>query len=243
MIPVNRRSDDELTELVLNPLLASVGDERVFQVAARAKSLYSTEDPSHDWAHVQRVVKSCLEIGRNADADLSILIPSALLHDIVNLGKDHPRRIEASYDSAIEAAKLLSNLEYQKEEVSRITTTIVEHSYSARRRPSTIEAAVLQDSDRLDALGAIGILRATTSGCRLGSSYYDPVDPFAQHRERDDRRYTLDHFYIKLLRLSDTFHTEIGKDMAMERVTFIRQFLAELRHEIGFDTEPLQAIG
>jgi uncharacterized protein len=165
-------------------------------------------------------------------ADIDVLVPAALLHDVVNLPKNDPNRKQASAHAAQVAGDILTAACYSEGETLCIRTVIEEHSYSLGRQPTSLESAVLQDADRLDALGAIGVLRAATCGCRLGAAYYDLDDPFAETRNVDDARYTIDHFFAKLLRLSEHFNTDVAKREGAKRTAFMRQFLAQLKGEI-----------
>ncbi len=207
-------------------------NQRMKKLTELIKKKYNNDDPGHDFAHIMRVIATCNSIGKSAGANLEILIPAALLHDVVNLPKDHPERKQASQKAAEEAKSILKNFDYSENEVSQITTVIIEHSYSLGKRPSNIESAVLQDADRLDALGAIGIMRTVTCGCRLGASYYDVGDPFAKVRELDDKRFTIDHFFVKLFKLADTVNTQDAKNEANKRIEFMRFFLDQLAKEI-----------
>ncbi|MDZ7631629.1 MAG: hypothetical protein U5K74_09845 [Gemmatimonadaceae bacterium] len=98
--------------------------------------------------------------------------------------------------------------------------------------PVTSEARVVQDADRLDALGAIGIARCLMLGGQLGRVLYDVDDPFAEHRAPDDRVSSIDHFYTKLLTLADTMQTASGRREAARRTAYMRGYLDQLRSEI-----------
>jgi uncharacterized protein len=211
------------------------GDPRLGAAAAEARALYAGDDPGHDWSHVERVLASCTAIGGEVGADLGILLPAALLHDIVNHPKDDPRRPDSSREAAAAARPILVEAGYEEEEIARIAALIVEHSYTLGRPPSSLESAVLQDADRIDALGAVGILRAATCGGRLGAGYYHPADPFARRRELDDSRYTIDHFFTKLLDLPATLNTAPARREGERRVAIMRAFLDELALELGTD--------
>ncbi len=191
-------------------------------------------DPGHDFSHVQRVLGMCLEFGRELGADPEVLVPAALLHDVVNYPKNHPDRLSASTLAAQEAMRLLEGVELTGPQRHKIAAAIVEHSYSRGMKPSYLESAILQDADRLDAIGAVGIWRTATCGARMGASYYEPSDPWAQGRELDDKRYTLDHFYVKLFKLADGMNTVPGKREAERRSLFMRQFIEELRSDIRY---------
>ena len=110
------------------------------------------------------------------------------------------------------------------------------HSFSANIAPRTLEARALQDADRLEALGAIGLARVFSIAGQLGSSLFNGEDPFAKNRPLDDRRYAVDHFEVKLLRLPETMQTTAGRNMAEERADVMRSFLRSLASELGSDT-------
>lgn len=207
-------------------------NNRIQKLTEIIKDKYNNGDPGHDFAHIMRVVELCKRIGNKVEANLEVLIPAAMLHDVVNLPKDHPERKQASQKAAEEAKSILRELEYSNEEIGLIETVIIEHSYSLGKKPSCIESAVLQDADRLDALGAIGIMRTVTCGCRLGANYYDVEDPFAKDRELNDKQFTIDHFFVKLFKLADTFNTQEAKDEAQRRIQFMNGFLDQLGNEI-----------
>ncbi|MDX1381797.1 MAG: hypothetical protein R3233_11780, partial [Xanthomonadales bacterium] len=113
-----------------------------------------------------------------------------------------------------------------------IAHAIEAHSFSAGIEPRTIEARVVQDADRLDALGAVGIARWMMVGGVLGHPLYDPDDPFAEDREPDDTRWSLDHWQVKLSRLPGTMQTETGRAEAERRAAVMRDYLDALRREI-----------
>ncbi len=114
-----------------------------------------------------------------------------------------------------------------------VAHAIMAHSYSAGIEPRSIEARILRDADRLDALGAIGIARTFAVSGRLGRPLYDVTDPEAMRRPLDDASYALDHFAAKLLKLEDGMLTETGRYLAKQRTEFMRQFLATFLGEVG----------
>lgn len=198
-----------------------------------AKERIDSSDPSHDFAHVERVLSNCLSIGRKEGVNLDILIPAALLHDIVNVPKSSPDRIRASQLAADKAFAVLIEHNYSEEDARSISQVILEHSYSAGHQPSSLESAVLQDADRLDAMGAIGIMRTVSCGTHFQSQYYNPEDPFADHRELDDSKFLIDHFFEKLLKLEPMMNTAEGKARARARTQYMRDFLENLKAEIS----------
>lgn len=207
--------------------------ERFGLVFEKAKPFYENGDPGHDLAHIVRVIETCQRLGPAEGANQEILLPAACLHDIVNLPKNHPERAHASGMAAERSIIVLTDAGYTSEEINRIASVIAEHSFSRGSKPSSIESALLQDADRLDALGAVGIMRAVTCGCKLGASYYNGDDPFAANRALDDRAFTLDHFYTKLFKLPEQMNTESAKVEASKRLRFMTFFVEQLKNEIG----------
>ncbi|NBC86075.1 MAG: HD domain-containing protein [Bacteroidetes bacterium] len=189
-------------------------------------------DAAHDRAHILRVVRSARRLAEEEGADLDVVIPAAWLHDCVVVEKDDPRRGQASRRAAEVAVQFLSRTGYPEEAHDAIRHAIEAHSYSAAIEPTTIEACVVQDADRLDALGAIGIARCMMVGGALGNRLYHTVDPFCENRPPDDATYTIDHFYEKLLGLPGTMQTRAGRAEAERRADVMRGYLDNLGEEI-----------
>lgn len=190
-------------------------------------------DPAHDLAHIQRVVTSGIALTEIEQADLAIVLPACWLHDCVNVDKKSPLRDQGSRLSADRAIEYLTEIGYPDQYFEAIHHAICAHSFSANIDTETIEAEVVQDADRLDALGAIGLSRCLMLGATWGSQLYDPLDPFADARELDDKNYCIDHFYVKLKGLVNTMKTEAGLAQATKRWQFMQQFLEQLGHETG----------
>ena len=206
--------------------------QKIEVLLEKAKVFYDNGDPSHDFAHILRVIENCRRFGATVNANLELLLPAAILHDVVNLPKNHPERLQASQMAGEKSRQVLSDAGYNEIEIAKIVEIITEHSYSLGRKPSSIESAVLQDADKLDALGAIGIMRTVTCGCRMGSSYYDPSDPIPNERALNDKAFTVDHFFAKLFKLSALMNTEAAKLEANQRTQFMKDFLKQLTEEI-----------
>ncbi|MCL4154697.1 UNVERIFIED_CONTAM: hypothetical protein GTU68_017279 [Idotea baltica] len=170
---------------------------------------------------------------REGSGDTLVLTAAAYLHDIVNLPKNDPNRAEASRLSAKAAVPILSSLNFDRAQIAEIGHCIEAHSFSANITPNTIEACILQDADRLESLGALGIARTFYIAGKLDSELFDGQDPFASARDLDDKRFAIDHFKLKLLTLSDTMKTTAGKAIANERTQSMRDFLQNLADEIG----------
>ena len=158
--------------------------------------------------------------------------PAAWLHDCVFVAKDTPDRTKASTLSADHAVQLLKEAGYPAAHLDAIHHAIAAHSFSARIETKSREAMVLQDADRLDALGAFGLSRCLMLGGHMNSELMSREDPFCESREPDDAKYVIDHFYRKLLTLEDTMKTKAGRDLAKERADVLRDFLAQLRRAL-----------
>jgi uncharacterized protein len=192
-----------------------------------------SHDAAHDLEHIRRVVATARMLAVAEQADLAVVLPAAWLHDCVVVPKDSPQRSQASGLAARAAVNFLRAIDYPESHVDAIHHAIEAHSFSANIRPRTGEAQIVQDADRLDALGAIGIARCLMLGGAIGRRLYDPREPFPIGREPNDVVNTIDHFYLKLLRLADTMMTAAGRAEAQQRTIFIRQFLEQLRREIA----------
>jgi uncharacterized protein len=134
--------------------------------------------------------------------------------------------------SARQAAPLLGNLGFAKPEIADTQHAIIAHSFSAGIQPEKPEARILRDADRIEALGAIGIARCFAVSGSLGRPLFHSADPFAHARSLDDKRYAVDHFAQKLLRLPQSMQTATGLRIAQERADVMRVFLDQLAHEM-----------
>lgn len=190
-------------------------------------------DPAHDLAHVRRVVANARTLAAAERADLAVVLPAAWLHDCVVLPKHSAQRPFASRLAAEAAAGFLSENGYPAAHIPAIRHAIEAHSFSAGIPPETLEAKVVQDADRLDALGAIGIARTLLLGGVMGKPLYDEAEPLPQTRPPDDRENVIDHFYVKLLRLADGMHTAAGRREGERRTRLMRVYLAELGRELS----------
>ena len=193
----------------------------------------ATQDKAHDLAHIQRVVSNAKTLAAEEQANLDIVIPAAWLHDCVIVPKNSPDRAKASSIAAKQAVKFLKEIDYPQEHLAAIEHAIAAHSFSANIETKTLEAKVVQDADRVDAIGAIGLARCLITGVQLNLDLYSLDDPFCENRQADDSLYTIDHFYCKLLKLKKQMKTQAGRKMAEERSVFLQSFLDQLRKEIA----------
>ncbi len=189
-------------------------------------------DAAHDLAHIRRVVASARHLAALEGADLRVVLPAAWLHDCVAVAKDSPDRPRASRLAAGKAGAWLRLNDYPAVAIPAIEHAIAAHSFSAGIPPQTLEAQVVQDADRLDSIGAIGIARCFVVGGMMGRPIYDETEPFPLEREPDDLTATVDHFYTKLFTLEGTMQTAAGRELAARRTAVMRDYLQELRNEI-----------
>jgi uncharacterized protein len=206
-----------------DPALAALRNE----VRARLDN-----DPGHDVAHCLRVAVWTIRLGGEV-VDPRCAVAAALLHDVVNLPKDSPERSDASRCSAEVARGMLPRYGFAPRQVDAIAEAVLSHSFSLGRIPHTPLGEALQDADRLEALGALGILRTASCGARMGAAYFDGDDPWATERTLDDRAFTVDHFFKKLFHLPSTMRTRAGRREALRRIEHMVAFLQQLGSEIG----------
>ena len=188
-------------------LLKNIDDDPGLTTLYRLADATLDDDPGHNLDHALRVALWTIRLG-GASLIMREAIAAALLHDLVNLPKDSPERHLASERSAEAAAPHLIEAGFDEDAIIRITDAIRDHSFSRGAIPTEALGCALQDADRLEALGAIGIFRNISTGTRMGSAYFHASDPWAERRELDDKTYSLDHFFVKLLRLPQTMRTE-----------------------------------
>ena len=197
------------------------------QISKQVYSFHSSDTSGHDWCHVSRVWKLARYIAEKEGANFFLVELAALLHDI----DDH--KIEGADSINLPNAKrLLRNHNVDSVHIERVVQIIKEVSFKGacvEAKTSSIEACVVQDADRLDAIGAIGIARAFTFGGSKKRELYHPEihpklhDSFEEYKNAKGT--TLNHFYEKLLLLKDRLNTQTAKDIALDRHSFMEQFL------------------
>ena len=189
-------------------------------------------DPAHDFEHIMRVYKNAKKLCKKEQANEKLVLSAVLLHDIVSYPKSDRRSKNSSVKSSQEAKKILKKLDYAPHEITIISDAIRDHSFSRGKIPQTLEGKILQDADRLDAIGAIGIARVFAVGGSEQRSFYNNNDPFCRIRIPNDKIWTLDHFYQKLLTLESQMNTKSAKKEAKIRTKILKSFLSELKREI-----------
>ena len=190
-------------------------------------------DSAHDFEHVMRVYKNAQKICILENANEKLVLSAALLHDIVSYPKSDKRSKLSSIQSAKKSEQILKKYNFSKDEIGIISDAIRDHSFSQNTTPRTLEGKILQDADRLDALGAIGIARVFATGGSLKRPFYNIDDPFCKTRTPDDKTWTVDHFFQKLLKLESLMNTKSGKIEAKKRTSTLKEFLKQLKQEIS----------
>jgi uncharacterized protein len=203
------------------------------KIKKKVKRMLQDRDPAHDFYHTMRVYKNAKLIGRREGTNMEVLLLAVLLHDLVVYPKGSAKSSKSSDESADLAENILQSYGYPQDQTNQICYCIRAHSYSKRLVPASLEGRILQDADRLDALGAIGIARTFSVGGSENRSFYNLDDPFCRtDRALNDKQWTLDHFQLKLLKLEDFMHTRTGKKIARERTRFMMLFIRQLQREI-----------
>lgn len=209
--------------------------ELISQAKTYVKELLSGEASGHDWFHILRVYNTAKSIAHQMDGvDLEIVELGALLHDVGDHkfhGGDHtvgPKMV----------TEWLASHHASTEVVQKVVAIVKEISYKGAEVAtpmSSAEGQIVQDADRLDAIGAIGIARTFAFGGNKNRLMYDPDVPPEMHQDFDSYKKTtaptINHFYEKLLLLKDRMNTPVGKKMAIERHVYMEQFLNQFYAE------------
>ena len=189
-------------------------------------------DPAHDFEHVMRVYNNAKKIAKKENANQKLILSAALLHDIISYPKSSRRSKLSSIDSAKKSKVILKKYNFSKEEIIIISDAIAEHSFGQNKVPQTLEGKILQDADRLDALGAIGIARVFSTSGSLSRPFYNIDDPFCNKRNPNDNLWAIDHFFNKLLKLESIMNTKSGTIEAKKRTKVLKEFLKQLKDEV-----------
>ena len=194
---------------------------------------------AHDQSHILRVYAWALRLAPEAGADVELAGAAALLHDLVFIPKDDLARPQAGERSAVQALGVLAQAGYDEPASRRVAEAVRTCSWSRGLAATCAEGRVLQDADRLDAIGALGIMRTIACAQWMsrppgGSAFYHPGVPFPSVGERplDDRHFAIDHCYAKLLKLGSAMQLPSAQAEARRRQAFLREFLAQLAHEV-----------
>lgn len=206
------------------------------RLAAEAMARARATEPAHDFFHVERVVANARAIGagEGLSADVvAIAMTAALLHELFTYPKSHPESHRAGDVCAEHAHALLVREGMKEALVAPICAAIRDHAFSKGVVPEAAPSRVLQDADRLDALGAIGLARMWATCADMKRPFYAPEDPFCEVRAPDDKAWGLDHVFKKLLTIPSRLHTRTAQRLAEERTAFLREYLAQMKRELA----------
>jgi uncharacterized protein len=191
--------------------------------------------PAHDFLHVLRVVRNAERIlagEHNASVSRDVVLASAMLHELFNYPKNHPDSAKSGDVCGERAEALLLREGADRTFARAVRETIAAHAFSKGQAPPSVEAAILQDADRLDAIGAIGIARCMATTSEMARPFYNPDDAFCGEREPNDKLWGIDHFYKKLLKIPGRMNTATGRALAEQRTRVMTRYLEDLRAEL-----------
>ncbi|MEM1546523.1 MAG: HD domain-containing protein [Candidatus Methanomethylicia archaeon] len=198
-------------------------DDEIRKIAFIAKKYMVNDSSGHDWHHVLRVFNLCIRIGSKLNIDLKALKIASLLHDI-GLTYEIKLNVDHAVKSAQLAKEILGELGYSDIFINKVYSIILSHRYGVERSSELLEAKILQDADRLDAIGAIGIARAFAYGGARGALICNPEEEIEEYNPFKVKS-TIIHFYEKLLKIRDSLNTQEAKIIAEERHKFMEEFL------------------
>lgn len=209
-------------------------EQQLTKIKAFAKSFHLNEGTGHDWFHIERVTNLANKIALSEQVDYFYVSIVALLHDVA----DYKLNNGDENSGFIKITNFLSSIDFSKNEIDNIIQDIKNISFKGGNNKSenqSLVSKIVQDADRLDALGAIGIARAFAYGGSKKRLLYDPeVSPQKnQNAEqyKNSNAPTINHFYEKLLLLKDLMNTATGKKLAQKRHVFLEQFLEQFYSE------------
>jgi uncharacterized protein len=186
---------------------------------------YFKEGGSHAFDHTERVYNLALKLSKNKDVDLEVIQASALLHDIARLKEDN-KEVECHAEHGAEMAEnILKEMEFPSDKIKKVAYAIRVHRHRKGLKAETKEAEILQDADRLDALGAITVGRMFSTGGELNRPLYNPKIPL-HDKSINFYTSTIHGFYSRILKITpESFNTDEAKKIAKERYKFVEQFV------------------
>jgi uncharacterized protein len=190
-------------------------------------------DVSHGFDHTERVYSLAVRIAREENADLEIVQAAALLHDIARPQEDPDKGVCHAEESAKIAPEVLKEINFPEEKIGEVVHAIQVHRYSKNLKAETKEAKILQDADRLDALGAIAVARVFTRGGQRNIPMYDPeIKAHEEYTVKTMAKTAMNHFYEKILKIKpETFKTQLAKEIAKERYAYVEDFIDRFKKE------------
>ncbi|MBO9129495.1 HD domain-containing protein [Bacillus sp. 165] len=207
-------------------------EEKIIETISFVKDVLGKDASGHDWYHIERVHKLACAISEKEGGDRFVIEMAALLHDVAD------EKLNESEEAGLQKVRdWLKELEVEEQEKEHILHIIMNMSFKGGHggQVETIEGKIVQDADRLDALGAIGIARTFAYGGAKGRLMYDPNVPIRENMTKEEYRNannpSLHHFYEKLLKLKDLMNTNAAKGIAAERHEYMEKFIEQFMKE------------
>lgn len=209
-----------------------INQDIIFRTQEMVKEKLMGEGSGHDWFHIERVWKTALQLAEKENGDKKIVQLAALVHDLAD-----DKVVESEEEGLKEIRDFLSSQGLESEDVQHVLDIVQSLSFSKGKQMTTLEGKIVQDADRLDAMGAIGIARAFTYAGSKGRPIFDPSYKVRENMTKEEYRKgdssTVHHFYEKLLKLKDLMNTESAKEAAEQRHQFMEHYLKQLFNELG----------
>jgi uncharacterized protein len=207
-------------------------DDDLRALAPAVRAACEGADPAHDQLHVVRVTRTAVALCQRESQPPRVAVTAAWLHELFNYPKGHPDSKRSGEVCGERAAELLRSHGWSTDSIDAVRYAIAVHPFSLGITPTTTDAKILQDADRLDSIGAIGVARCFATCASMGRPFYELDDPWAAQRSLDDKLWGLDHFALKLSRIASVLHTDAARAIAAERTAFLQAFTDRLRREI-----------
>ncbi len=201
-------------------------------IAALAKRLFKGARASHDWEHTLRVCRLCRGMGPLEGADMEILLTAAYLHDIGRNCQDASNGVLCHAQKGARMAEpIVASLGLSRNRQENILHCIRSHRFRGNCRPKTIEAKVLFDADKLDAIGAVGIARAYLFAGEVGARLHNPFVKIEATRPYSNNDTGYREYRVKLSKIRDRMQTKTGKRLAEDRHRFMEAFFKRFQEE------------
>lgn len=214
--------------------------EVIQKVEQQVKRLFEGEGTGHDWFHIDRVRKIALKIQKIEGGNADVIELASLLHDI----SDHKFNGGDFEKGAVVSEQILEELIVDEATKNAVVSIVRNVSYKGSGEKDTMESLegwIVQDADRIDAIGAIGVARTFAYGGSIGQPIYDPTITPKNVQSKEsyvkDRTHTINHFYEKLLLLKNRMHTKSGKEIAEKRTQYMEEFLEQFYEEWEVDND------
>lgn len=210
-------------------MVDNVLDDSVFEEIRKKSEAFFTHS-HHSKSHVERVYNLAIRIAKTENADLDIVKASTLLHDVARAMEDEGKIDDHAAEGAKMAREILEEINFPKEKAEKVVHCIEVHRFRNGMEAESMEAKILQDADRLDMVGAVGIARVFARGGWQNMPIHDPSIPPKQRYDGKSLT-SVNHIYEKILKVKNTLNTDTAKEIAEERHRFVEEFLGRFLKE------------